>query len=65
MTRNISLVAQVELNSLRAELAFANCAASDAPPLSPFLSDDEALERIKAAEDRRTYLTDRIVEIED
>jgi hypothetical protein len=63
MARVISLAEQVELNSLRAELALAKFAASKAPPMRPFLTG-AALARFMSAEERRIVITDRIIEIE-
>ncbi len=63
MAKVVSLAEQVELNGLRAELALANFAASKEPPMGPFLAGN-ALARFMAAEERRIYVTDRIVEIE-
>jgi hypothetical protein len=63
MARVISVAEQVELNGLRAELALAKFAASNAPPLSPFLTGN-ALARFMAAEERRIFVTGRIAEIE-
>jgi hypothetical protein len=63
MARIISLAEQVELERLRAELALAKIAALNAPPMSPFLTGS-ALARFMAAEERRIFVTDRIVEIE-
>jgi hypothetical protein len=58
MARVISLAEQVELNGLRGESALAKIAASNAPPMSPFLSGN-ALARFIAAEERRIFVTDR------
>jgi hypothetical protein len=47
----------------RAELALAKIAASNAPPIEPFLTGT-SLARFMAAEERRIFVTDRIAEIE-